>query len=40
VARSKRNGIGINVEDIGSAKPVVFIHGWPIFQLKTMIAEK
>jgi non-heme chloroperoxidase len=24
------NGVGINVEDIGSGKPVVFIHGWPV----------
>ena len=24
------NGVGINVGDIGSGKPVVFIHGWPV----------
>ena len=26
------NGLGINIEDIGSGsgKPVVFIHGWPV----------
>jgi non-heme chloroperoxidase len=24
------NGVGINVEEIGSGKPVVFIHGWPV----------
>lgn len=24
------NAVGINVEDIGTGKPVVFIHGWPV----------
>jgi len=24
------NGVGINIEDIGSGKPIVFIHGWPV----------
>jgi non-heme chloroperoxidase len=26
------NGVGINVEDLGSenGKPIVFIHGWPV----------
>ncbi|HKG31568.1 MAG TPA: alpha/beta hydrolase [Nitrososphaeraceae archaeon] len=23
------NEVGINIEDIGSGKPVVLIHGWP-----------
>jgi non-heme chloroperoxidase len=24
------NGVKINVQDIGSGKPVVFLHGWPV----------
>jgi hypothetical protein len=24
------NGININVEDIGTGKPIIFIHGWPV----------
>jgi pimeloyl-ACP methyl ester carboxylesterase len=24
------NGVRINIEDIGSGTPIVFIHGWPV----------
>ena len=24
------NGVNINVEEIGTGKPIVFIHGWPV----------
>ena len=24
------NEVAINVEDIGTGKPIVFIHGWPV----------
>lgn len=24
------NGVSINVEEIGTGKPIVFIHGWPV----------
>ena len=24
------NGVNINVEDVGTGKPVVFLHGWPV----------
>jgi non-heme chloroperoxidase len=24
------NGVSINIEDVGTGRPIVFIHGWPV----------